>query len=57
MKKEKKYEKLAGGGVRLNLGAWDEKDYDKYVEMQDKRLAKEDKREAKRFERETLKDY
>ena len=57
MKKSKKYDILSGGRIRLNLGSWDEKDFDRFVKLQDKRLEKQEKREAKRYERETLKDW
>ena len=57
MKKEKKYELLGGGKVRLNLGEWDIKDFNKYQTMMDKRLEKEERREARKYEKETAKDW
>ena len=55
--KKKKYELLGGAGVRLNLGAWNEKDFNRYQTMMDKRLEKQEKREAIKYEKETAKDW
>lgn len=54
---KKKYELLTGGGVRLNLSDWEEKDFYRYQKMMDKRLAKAERREARKYEKETLKDW
>ena len=54
---KKKYELLGPTGVRLNLGDWDDKDFNRFQKMMDKRLEKQERREAKKFEKETLKDW